>query len=839
MKKFLALTLSLIIVLSTMLASCAQPDLNKGEFTTTDRGAAGDGSSDVITDANGDTTDGDTDNEIKLNGIDGKTAAELLLTQLRLDENALGADLFSDKTDNKLENRIDYPKLDYLASSGEKYDFQYLGSETIYDAESGQFVIDGNKWEWSDLQDYSDDISFYLSYINNIKNNAKQFSDLIKTIKSQVNITDKWLGTDVNAMKMLLTVGESSETIFVKSNSQLEICEHSVDESGNSIYKMFIFSKHDDGNEAKIYMKCIGDSYYEFAFDYDPGDDLSRYNAMRIIVENTRGYWNMLCLNGIPANEYSARRFNLGNLVAKDDIVYQVQIDMMPGVSLEESTYMATIISPDWKNDIVYFGTTNDMFSIGASAVDGIESIKIDDVTNMNGFNSMVETQEYYGGVVAYNCYGGDVKAVLSNGMVLKEGDTFSSGISYYAGQVRFNYNYDNPDESSYYGALEFRQNKFDNLGDADAIADAIFGLTDELGLTFKYDEQLILDTMKEASQFTKTFGKYYKWNGHSIEDTELFWDANDDYVLLYNDFFAMYEDVKDLPFVDINNYLEPLPEELDFADFSAFVYGNITIEGGVITADEMVATVPDNVLFDDGREYVLRLGLRKYLKDGATPSEIIVALHGDDENFSKYVPGNAVVFNQGSAYTIPANLSEGKYLLVAYVSTADEGIRISKTVPIASVDFTSGTVDSVSMDITYEKVEDDKLVVSSVSKLYLEYVLPEADEKYTYEKITELMSYEAMVHGAVAEDAIIEGYSFETKEAYDVDITLDLVEGTYRLKYSSAAHDGADAYIYCVVTEDMLVDESETESETESESESISKAESDTDSDGETDTNT
>jgi hypothetical protein len=117
-------------------------------------------------------------------------------------------------------------------------------------------------------------------------------------------------------------------------------------------------------------------------------------------------------------------------------------------------------------------------------------------------------------------------------------------------------------------------------------------------------------------------------------------------------------------------------------------------------------------------------------------------------------------------------------------------------------------------MDITYEKVEEDKLEITSISKLYLELVLEAREGGYTAEAIYELMRYDAMNRGEVAEDVSLESYSFETKESAVFDLSQPLVAGTYRLKYSSASHDGADAYIYCVVTEEMLPTVSNTDTE-------------------------
>lgn len=793
MKKFLMLAIALTLTLSMILTSCGMITGN-GENSGTDNGTNND--------------------EISLNGISGKTAAELLLTQVRLDEKAVGGKMgLTDAIYSK--GSVKAPSFDLLSS------FTPLSSSVVFDEDGGKVTVDGNTWEWSNFSEYADLLSFYTSYIKSIEIEAEETAKLISKVKKEVNVTDKWIVMDPNN-KLLLTVGESSETLYsLTAGNYVDVCNHVVDENGSDVYEMYSYLPYEDGDLGHIYMKYVGGNYYEFAFDYIPADgDPMRTNNLRIIVDNYRGYWNMLCLDAVAAYENVGRRFNFHNLIAKDDIVYAVGVDVVPGGKLSDSMYMASIFSPDWKNDIIKFGSQNNDVWINAAAFDGIESLRINDVSAIGSGSSFYVSYPYGDekDIKQYNGHGSAVEAVLKNGKVLKNGDSFLDGkFTYYGGDARGVLNItDGVEDQLYVGSLTFSDNTLYSSEPTTPVerANLFFDLFEEVGIEPKYDRTAIIDAAKECASLIDDFIGSYRWRGNKIDSVDDFYAANDEFVLVFDEMLGMYESVKSLPEVDLNQYLEPLPEELDFADFSGFSYGKITIDNGVITADEMIASVPDNVLLDDGSEYVLRLGLRKYLEDGETPSELIVALHGDNETAVKYTAGSAISFAQGSNYTIPHNLAEGKYLLVAYIATADEGIRISKTVPIASVDFTNGTVESESMDITYEKVEEDKLEITSISKLYLELVLEAREGGYTAEAIYELMRYDAMNRGEVAEDVSLESYDFETKESAVFDLTQPLVAGTYRLKYSSASHDGADAYIYCVVTEEMLPTVSNTDTE-------------------------
>ena len=110
---------------------------------------------------------------------------------------------------------------------------------------------------------------------------------------------------------------------------------------------------------------------------------------------------------------------------------------------------------------------------------------------------------------------------------------------------------------------------------------------------------------------------------------------------------------------------------------------------------------------------------------------------------------------------------------------------------------------DGSDFHATYEKVEDNMLVVTSRSKLYTE-VLLTGDLPYTAESVLEQLTVKAMGLGILAEDAVLELYDSESGQATAFEVGSPLIAGTYRLKYCLASVGGADAYVYCVVTADM-----------------------------------
>lgn len=805
MKKIIAILISILLIGSLMLASCAptisemKPGQIEGEFQ-----GGGEKGTDGETDEGSIDGEGDSEAEnnaeISLN-MTGKEAAELLLSHIRLDENKISGGLnFMSATDSEMAI-TDVPQYSFLLANVGSRDVVYLTEEETDVLkewlDNDGFDMDGSMWMWSDFKGYSNDISFYQSYITSITSQAQSFAQMIRMIKTRINITDKWIDMGGN-IKMLLTVSESSEVIYEVHGDNISICNHFVDDSGRDVYEMFHKIYHDNGDVGEIYMRYIDGEYYEFCYDYTPADgDNAKYFRPRVIVDNSRGYWNMFCMtDGASPEEEGGRYFNIGNLVATDEVVYQFQTTLGREYTWENCEFTYSIISPDMKTDILSFNLNNGMVELTLNGFTGVERVQID---SANAQYSYVEEIFGFGDErPSYLANGQALEIVLSNGKVIKYGDTFADG-NLIANSAAVHADLGIP---AYFSDLTLRFADPANMS-VDQVVRAVAQMLLECGLEPACSLEVVEKSMSDAINFSNNFGKFYSWNGELLNSTEEIIKATDVLLGRFVGFETMVENCKNLPVVSLDRYLEPLPETLDFAEFSGYSYGKITIDNGVITAEEMIATLPDHVLLDDGSEYVLRLGLRKYLDDG-TPSETVVILHGNNEVYVRHDGENAMAFTQGSEYVIPANLSEGKYLLVAFIATVDEGIRVSKTVPLASVDFESGVVESEVAEITYEKVEDDMLVVTSKSKLYTEIIL-DAESSYTLDAIIEQMVVEAMARGELVDSTAFEAYNPESGQATALGDGFVLVAGTYRLKYKSASNDGADAYVYCTVTEEMI----------------------------------
>ena len=744
---------------------------------------------------------GVSDGPITLN-MTGKEAAELLLSQTRLDEAKLNGGIgFMPHTGDALSAKMQ-PSFDFLTTADTSATIQSLSLQNLSSLQewldNDGFEMDGSMWMWNDLPAYSNDASFYESYVRSITTQAAVYAELIHMIKTRINITDKWI-IMAEDQRILLTVSESSETIYQRFGNGLSICYHYVDDSGRDVYEMYSEETHENNDHVEQYVKYIEGEYYEYCLDYTPGDgDHTRWYCPRVIVEKTKGYWNMLCMTDVHnPEEEGGRFFNIGNLVATDEVVYQFQTMLHEGQTIEECEFSYSIISPDMKTDILSFNLNLGEIWLSLNGFSGVDRVQIDYDHRGNSYAEVI-----YGfgdDRPVYMGNGQAVEVVLSDGGIIRSGDTFADGDLFYD----FTSIHADLGIPVYFAEMRLLPVDRETMT-VDRIIHSVAQMLAECGLEPACDLGVVEKSMSNAIAFSQRFGQICTWNGQYVNSLQELKAADQILKDRYASYGDMHEAVKDLPAVDLNDHLDPLPEKLDFADFSGYSYGKITVQDGVIRAEEMIASLPDHVLLDDGSEYVLRLGLRKYL-DGGTPSEVIVVLHGDTESYVTHEGENAMAFTQGANYTIPTNLSEGRYLLVAFVATADEGIRVSRTVPLASVDFESGSVESEVAEITYEKVEDNMLVVTSRSKLYTEVVLA-GDLPLTAASVLEQLTVKAMGSGIPAEDAVLELYDSECGQGTALAEGSPLVAGIYRLKYRTTSGGGADAFVYCVVTEEMLI---------------------------------
>ena len=146
-------------------------------------------------------------NKIKVK--DGTEAAKILLANERLD----GSDLRKDGNIFTKGKKA----FERIKTETQKYS-KRLEEEGV----KSKFNKSGNTYSWSDAPDYSNFLSFFNSYAENIEHNADVGSKLIDSTKKNVRIVNKWIEVGMfSDEEILLIVEENTEQIIMKQKTNI------------------------------------------------------------------------------------------------------------------------------------------------------------------------------------------------------------------------------------------------------------------------------------------------------------------------------------------------------------------------------------------------------------------------------------------------------------------------------------------------------------------------------------------------------------------------------------------------------------------------------------------
>ena len=231
-----------------------------------------------------------------------------------------------------------------------------------------------------------------------------------------------------------------------------------------------------------------------------------------------------------------------------------------------------------------------------------------------------------------------------------------------------------------------------------------------------------------------------------------------------------------------------------EFGKMELVAEGTSTYANDIISIDGLTAKAKDNVLFEDGKEYTLKVGLALRDADGNISSVNTVSLQSDNEKVVSY-SGDGIEMSQTAHYTVPTALSEGEYIVVVYFATADSGIRVTEMFPVAFFSAEEGTLESSAMDVTVKK-SGANLFIDYGIKLFDKVEAELVKESYTYGEIESILLRGVLAKGYPSAGAVVEneaGEALSESESYG--------SGTYRIKYLVNTSDGlAEAYKCCTL---------------------------------------
>ena len=220
---------------------------------------------------------------------------------------------------------------------------------------------------------------------------------------------------------------------------------------------------------------------------------------------------------------------------------------------------------------------------------------------------------------------------------------------------------------------------------------------------------------------------------------------------------------------------------------------GENTYENGVISVSNVGISITDTALFENGLNYVLKLGLALCDENGNPISVNTLALKSDNESVITYTGGD-VMLTAGGNYTVPKNLSQGDYVLVVYAADTD-GIRVSKMEKLAFVSIEEGELDSTAMDIEISNINDNFHATYTIKNTrYIE--LTATKDTYSYDEIRRVIMQEILAYGYPDSSAVL-----EYENGTEVNKTDSLSKGTYRMTAYLPTSDGlAQSYVYLTI---------------------------------------
>lgn len=626
--------------------------------------------------------------------------------------------------------------------------------------------VDGDTYKWYNDVDYSNFMSFFENYVENIEHSAETAVRMIEYTKKYIRVVNTWVRT--GNQEILLVVNENSEIILTRyDNGYFNICKRYTDENGNSVYEMaYTYDNYISR------MKYIPGLVYEFVTSWlDGREDDSLY----LLADNSKGYWTVLSTNGMSSyieNGNVNENCFLTTLVMKDEATYI--FDYMNSNYGMEYVGDIRIVSSDGKSDLVSFSQDRiTLFNTGVNGLDHLEITAPKDKVGDFDPNSTIDYYVYEQNNI--NNQGEEYKIYSTSGVksataVCENGVTFTYEDKLLDGKVtvqRIDVSYVAGCDS--YGMMPF----YTTARSLDEQYDILKELLDYTGLTFRRDYDEVIKCIEYSIEDSKKFPKYFTINGYHVNDLEQLKKGLKIESEEYKELLNIYEQLKDVEVVDINNQ-EEYDSRIHFTDLEVVNQGTITNDEFTLFIENFEVKVEDTLLFVEGQEYQIVFGL-------LTDDNNVIPFIDEKDNKFVYKKGEDFILSLSKEIKLPI-LQQGDYILSAFVSLAGENIRTSNYV-VARGLVTEHTISKNGFKNTICNVENDKIMISSQIDYNIYYAF---QGQITYDQLSELFAQMAYDHG-MFEKIIIEQYDGENW----IVITPPIEENDGNNKDDSSVADG------------------------------------------------
>ena len=709
------------------------------------------------------------------NKIDsGTEAAKLLLANERLDENTVGA-------------KIDLGLGDTRAIKAASIKPEIEIESNKAPVARGNILVLSNELKpvshtWTRFDTFSYSMVEFTQFMRQVEFEAERVAEDIATMKNEVGATDKWV--QVGYEKHMLRVQESRDILIVYGEyDDIHVYYRYTDENAKNVYEMYSIMPDEYGTSSIKTVLIPGERCEYF---YIPSNGANDF----FIAENTRGYWTATRFGHLIDPGYDREAASFFPYIIKDGLgygfsssidtneyLYNSSVEYEEGAEPTMVTGYYVVFDPINNRDLIRVSKDADFynFTVFHSAIkSGLVSVSSDeayDYTGSGHLDGRINKYTTTKGAYEYS----------------EDASRYDSGFVFSSGDIR----YDSYQEV-YSGTLTFRVSASE--GDMLSLSSDFVDFLASQGLELHCTKEQIYSSLEHSMLFSNDFDSAFKWYGYemsSIDNVNLAMDLlNKDYEMAYQE----YEAVKDF---ETFTKKQVLSNKAHFADLEIVLAGGNTFSGNTISLSGISAITEDVALFEQGMNYVLKVGLSLIDENGNPISVNTIPLKGTTSPTSPF-NGDSITLSISGQYDVPKNLHEGKYVAVVYVATQDEGIRVSEMEKIAFVDIQGGEIESSAMAIEASN-QDSNLIIEYKIKNSRHIAYNEKKELYTYEEIrkaimVEILSYGAPYHGAKIE-AVIDDVGVDVIEG------TPFVAGTYRMMCYLQTSDGlAQSYVYIIL---------------------------------------
>jgi hypothetical protein len=698
----------------------------------------------------------------------GTEAAKLLLARERLDERTVGTKINigmgRGSTATLMGDYIVTPK--HLTATTLSY-------RTVSTAPIK--LLSTTSHTWTDFPNASHSAVEFSQFIKSVELEVERVAEDIALMKTKVGVTDKWVTMGYG--KQMLRVYENSDVLItVGEYGDIHVYYRHTDETAKNVYEMFSLMSYDDGTTGEIRTMMIPGERYEYMYNNSNG--FTDY----FIAENSRGYWMNTRFN-YYADDNGYKTVSFSPYIVKDGLgfgsfltVNNVDLDNSRGDSYGATNQLSnawySIFDPQSETELfrIYDSFDSYIFNLYMTAIE-------------SGFVSVSSNEAYPD--VEDNIYSTGYLSSLTTTKAtyhtVETNDIPKEQFGFSGGYVQYDYG-----NEHYYGSIEFTMP--DQTMSLDDACSEFEKYANSLGMTLRCDMGTVAISLEHSALLSESFSDSFEWNGYKMSSIENVEKARAELQKQFDAARAEYEAVKDFETVSDK---QKLSTGVSFADLDVQADGNNSFANNTISLSGISVFTTDVELFEENKEYVLKVGLSLLDEKGEPISVNTIALNGTPSASAPFT-GSSFGITVGGEFILPDDLDAGKYAAVVYIATADEGIRVSEIQKIAFLNIAEGEIESSKMHVEARTDAGNLLVIYTIKHTHTA-TLTATKDTYSYNEIRRAVVAEILTYGAPYHGAVLE-YSDGTA----VDESATLGRGTYRMVCYLATEEGlVQSYVY------------------------------------------